>query len=98
MNSLKAVIPSKLFEYASTGKPILAGVSGFAKNFISENIEGCETFDPCNSVYFEKAFNFLSTCPSSYNRDKFCKQYFHQKILHSNIKEIMEINTKEKLL
>ena len=38
------VLPSKLFEYAATGKPILAGVSGYAAKFIDENIVGCEVF------------------------------------------------------
>ena len=98
MNSLNTVIPSKLFEYASTGKPILAGVSGFTQNFITEKIEGCETFDPCNSVYFEKAFNVLSNGPSSYNRNKFCEEYSLEKILDSYMREILEINTKDKLL
>ena len=30
------VLPSKIFEYATTGKPIIAGVNGFAKDVISK--------------------------------------------------------------
>ncbi len=89
-NSLKNVVPSKIFEYASTGKPILAGVSGYPKKFIHNNIEGCETFQPCNPILFEKAFNILSSGPTSYKRDKFIKQYSQQKIMNLYSREIQK--------
>lgn len=87
-NSLKTVIPSKIFEYASTGKPILAGVSGYTRKFIDNNIKGCETFEPCNSILFEKAFNTLLNGPSSYNRDIFNEQYSQAKIMNLYVGEI----------
>ena len=87
-NSLRTVIPSKIFEYASTGKPILAGVSGYAKNFIHNNIKGCQTFEPCNSILFEKAFNTISKGPTSYNRDIFNEQYSQAKIMNLYTREI----------
>ena len=40
------VLPSKLFEYAATGKPIVAGVSGHAAAFIQQ-IPGAVSFPPC---------------------------------------------------
>lgn len=43
------VLPSKLFEYAATGKPILAGVSGVAREFIEREIENAVCFDPCDA-------------------------------------------------
>ena len=42
------VLPSKLFEYAATGKPILAGVSGYSAGFIRSNISNSAIFEPCD--------------------------------------------------
>lgn len=46
--SLESVLPSKLFEYATTGKPIWAGVPGFAADFIAKEIENATCFSPCD--------------------------------------------------
>ena len=48
--AFKKVLPSKIFEYGATSKPILAGVSGYAKKFIKNEIINSETFDPCNHI------------------------------------------------
>ncbi|WP_225932894.1 glycosyltransferase family 4 protein [Pseudomonas oryzicola] len=48
MPSLKNVIPSKLFEYAATEKPILGGLSGFSAEFASNNITNIGIFNPCD--------------------------------------------------
>ncbi|MDZ7719650.1 MAG: glycosyltransferase family 4 protein [Balneolaceae bacterium] len=42
----KKVLPSKVFELAAVEKPILAGVNGYAQQFLNENIEGSFIFDP----------------------------------------------------
>lgn len=44
--SLECVLPSKLFEYAATGRPIWAGMSGFAASFVAEEIENAALFPP----------------------------------------------------
>lgn len=41
------VLPSKLFEYAVTGKPIVAGVAGYTAEFIQQ-VQGAVAFQPCN--------------------------------------------------
>jgi glycosyltransferase involved in cell wall biosynthesis len=49
LNNLKAfnrVLPSKLFEYAATDKPIVAGVAGYARYFLQKNVENCRVFNP----------------------------------------------------
>jgi glycosyltransferase involved in cell wall biosynthesis len=38
-DSFKKVLPSKIFEYAATGKPILAGVRGYPANFLKNNVK-----------------------------------------------------------
>lgn len=47
-DSLRKVLPSKLFEYAAMGKPIWAGVAGYAAEFINTTIDNAAVFDPCN--------------------------------------------------
>jgi len=46
--ALRKVLPSKLFEYASTGKPVWAGVSGYPATFIEKEISNAAVFQPCN--------------------------------------------------
>ena len=46
--ALRKVLPSKVFEYAATGKPILAGVSGFAETFLAEEVSNVAIFKPCD--------------------------------------------------
>ncbi|GAB4021435.1 glycosyltransferase family 4 protein [Spirosoma koreense] len=49
LNDLAAcrrVLPSKLFEYGATDKPILAGVAGFAASFIRQSVQNCILFEP----------------------------------------------------
>lgn len=48
--AFKKVLPSKIFEYACTGKPIVAGVNGYAKKFILKNIKNAKVFDPCDYI------------------------------------------------
>ena len=43
----RKVLPSKLFEYAATEKPIVAGVAGYAAKFLQQ-VPGVEVFQPCN--------------------------------------------------
>lgn len=51
LNDLKAfrrVLPSKLFEYAATHKPIWGGLSGYAKRFAKKRIKNAALFSPCD--------------------------------------------------
>ena len=48
LNKYKAfekVLPSKIFEYGATNNTIIAGVGGYAKEFIQENIENAIIFN-----------------------------------------------------
>lgn len=46
--AFRRVLPSKLFEYAATGKPIWAGVSGYPAEFFEQKIINTATFKPCD--------------------------------------------------
>jgi len=44
----KKVLPSKIFELAVIGKPILAGVDGYSASFLRKNVPHSFIFDPCD--------------------------------------------------
>lgn len=44
--AFERVLPSKIFEYAAMGKPIWAGVSGFAGRFLKEEVANAAVFPP----------------------------------------------------
>ncbi len=46
VNALKRVLPSKLFEYGATDKPILAGVSGYSAQFVRQHLDNVILFNP----------------------------------------------------
>ncbi|SJN28793.1 glycosyltransferase family 4 protein [Sphingobacterium sp. JB170] len=47
-NAFKKVLPSKLFELGCFPQPIIAGVGGFAADFVGNNLENSILFHPCN--------------------------------------------------
>jgi glycosyltransferase involved in cell wall biosynthesis len=48
LDAFKRVLPSKLFEYSATDKPVIAGVAGYAAQFVREYIDNSILFDPGN--------------------------------------------------
>jgi UDP-N-acetylglucosamine:LPS N-acetylglucosamine transferase len=50
--AFRKVLPSKIFELATFNKPIIAGVAGFAAQFINSEVTNSFVFDPCNTIQF----------------------------------------------
>ena len=46
--AFKKVLPSKVFELGAYDKPIIAGVGGYAAEFIKQNIPNVILFNPCD--------------------------------------------------
>jgi glycosyltransferase involved in cell wall biosynthesis len=67
------VLPSKLFEYAALGKPILAGVDGFSRSFIETEVPGAAVFAPCDAEQGERALRSLTLGPV--DRTPFIEKY-----------------------
>lgn len=59
-DAFKKVLPSKLFEYGATGKPIWAGISGYAAEFAATELENIAIFEPCNADAAMAALQRLS--------------------------------------
>ena len=86
--AFKKVLPSKIFEYAAIGKPILAGVSGYAESFINEFIDNAKVFPPCNAKRAIEAMNKLVIINQS--REKFIKTFSRSKIMENLAKDIFD--------
>jgi glycosyltransferase involved in cell wall biosynthesis len=59
-DAFRKVLPSKLFEYAALGKPIWAGVAGYAAEFVNANISNAVTFSPCCADDAARSFEQLN--------------------------------------
>lgn len=74
------VLPSKVFEYAALGKPIWAGVGGFAADFIRREVRNAAVFAPCDAAAALRALDTLVL--RSTPREDFVRQYARRDIMH----------------
>ena len=81
--AFRKVLPSKIFELATFGKPIIAGVSGFAAEFIKSEVSDSFVFEPCNA---QQLVEFLSTDMASNTIER---KEFKLKYRRSNINKLM---------
>jgi glycosyltransferase involved in cell wall biosynthesis len=89
--ALEAVLPSKLFEYAATGKPILAGVRGYARRFIAERVASAAVFDPGDADGMIQALDTL--IPGPIDRTPFVSEYARTQIMDRMAAEILDVST-----
>jgi hypothetical protein len=85
--AFKKVLPSKLFEYATTNKFIIAGVGGYAKEFVEENISDAFTFKPCDVNDFYDKFKKVENL-ADINRTSFVEKFKRKNIMNIMAKEV----------
>ncbi len=83
------VLPSKIFEYAVTGKPILAGVKGYARRFIQDHVRNATIFDPCDHRGLEAALGNLDF--SMTRRERFVSQFTRASIIKRLADDVLEM-------
>ncbi|MCT7551049.1 glycosyltransferase family 4 protein [Aliarcobacter butzleri] len=88
--AFRKVLPSKLFEYATTNKFIIAGVSGYAKEFIEENISDSIVFEPCNVNNFYEKFEKVQKF-DNINRVSFIENFKRENIMEKMAKEVYKL-------
>jgi glycosyltransferase involved in cell wall biosynthesis len=71
--AFEKVLPSKIFEYAALGKPVLAGVAGYAARFIREEVSNAAVFAPGDVRAAVAAFDSLELADSP--RPEFVGKY-----------------------
>ena len=90
-NAFKKVLPSKIFDYALTNKPILAGVSGYASDFLKKNLPGVEIFRPCDISAMKIAFEKILKGPNFYDRKNFRIKFNRQSIIQNFCKNVLSL-------
>ena len=91
LNSFHKVLPSKIFEYAATGKPILAGVKGYAAEFLRDQVKGVEIFDPGDIEKMKIGLQKLLNGPKYIDRKSFCLQHSRNKIMEKLAKDVLSL-------
>lgn len=91
--AFKKVLPSKVFEYAATGRPIVAGVAGYSARFIEQNVPNAAVFSPCDVAGMIAAINAIKTTPRSSDRTEFLNKYNRRNITEAMARDILSFCT-----
>lgn len=89
VEAFKKVLPSKLFEYAATGKPIWAGMQGYAADFASRHIDNIALFAPCDVNGAIQTFNALDMAPIP--RTAFIESFDRRQIMASMANDMIDL-------
>jgi hypothetical protein len=98
LNKYKAfekVLPSKIFEYGATNKTIIAGVSGYAKKFIQENLANAIVFKPEDAESLIKMLENYEITQTD-NTD-FIQKYSRENIMRLMAKSILDLIALKKI-
>lgn len=83
IRAFNKVLPSKLFEYGAAGKPIVAGLSGYAKEFIEEHFPESKVFtpgDPADAIRVTEEISGKEQLTRKPDRNPFIEQFSRNKI------------------
>ncbi|MDX2207531.1 MAG: glycosyltransferase family 4 protein [Gemmatimonadales bacterium] len=92
-DAFQKVLPSKIFEYAALGKPVWAGVSGFAAAFLQSEVSNCAVFPPCDAAAGAEALNALQ--PEDAPRDEFVRKFARTGISAHLARDIIELGMQD---
>ena len=81
------VLPSKIFEYAAMGKPVLAGVNGYSAQFLKNEVENSAVFYPGNVEQALEAIDSLSL--QTQQRTNFIEKFRRNKIMKEMASDIV---------
>lgn len=87
--AFKRVLPSKIFEYAATGKPVLAGVGGYSAVFLEENVSNAAVFPPCDAA--AGVFALKSLRLEHMPRKQFVTRYPRSAIVSKMVEDMLHI-------
>jgi glycosyltransferase involved in cell wall biosynthesis len=88
-DAFRKVLPSKIFEYAATGKPILAGVSGYAAEFTQREVDNAVVFPPCDAEAMVAGIEQLN--PDLCQREEFKSKFAREAIMASMADDVLSL-------
>jgi hypothetical protein len=93
--AFKKVLPSKIFEYGATRKPIIAGVDGYARKFVKEHLEDTLIFEPSNvDEFIEVLENYQ---PQLISRGNFMNKFGREAIFDKMTDSILDLIPSRKI-
>uniref|UniRef100_A6VTG5 Glycosyl transferase group 1 n=1 Tax=Marinomonas sp. (strain MWYL1) TaxID=400668 RepID=A6VTG5_MARMS len=90
--AFRKVLPSKIFEYAALGKPVWAGVSGYAADFLKEEVANSSVFYPGNDEHAYRSFDALALGVRP--RGEFISKFSREQIMTEMAHDIVEFGKK----
>lgn len=90
-DAFRKVLPSKVFEYAALGKPIWAGVTGYAAEFIKKNITNAAVFMPCDVDDAVNSFECLELITQP--RLEFVENFARTTIMQKMASDVISVAT-----
>lgn len=91
--AFEKVLPSKIFEYAAMGKPILAGVTGYAAKFIKTEVENADVFYPSN--HRQAMSSLINLNLNQTSRSNFVKKYTRVNIMSEMASSVVSYGVKK---
>jgi len=88
-DAFRKVLPSKIFEYAATGKPVLAGVAGHAAEFLQQHVRNVAVFPPCDAAAGARALSALQSGHT--DRSEFLESYRRSRIMNEMAREVLAV-------
>lgn len=92
--AFRKVLPSKVFEYGAIGKPVWAGVSGFAATFVKTEISNAAVFHPCDVEGAVRSFDELRF--QNTPRSEFVRKYARASVTRELAMDILSIAAAER--
>ena len=91
-SAFNKVLPSKIFEYAACGKPIVAGLSGYAAKFLKNEIPYSVLFKPGNvQACVNALIHAHNMHVNSEQVDNFIAKFSRQTIMNKMASHILNI-------
>ena len=88
--AFKKVLPSKIFDYGSFDKPMLAGVKGEAKKFIAENLPNAFLFNPGDyKSVINELYKIMNCEQTPIDNSSFVERYSRKNIMDSMLHSII---------
>jgi len=87
--AFEKVLPSKVFEYAALGKPVLAGVAGYAARFLRDEVVNSAVFPPGDVAAAVQAFDSLELIDRP--RPEFVARYARASIARAMASDILAL-------
>ncbi|MEW6738685.1 MAG: glycosyltransferase family 4 protein [Nitrospirota bacterium] len=89
-DAFKKVLPSKIFEYAATYKPIIAGVDGYAKEFLKKYLPDVLIYNPCDFDDFCRKYDCFTGTIDIEKRKEFIAKFLRQKIMDEMARDFLD--------